>query len=286
MIIVNWNTAGFLRSALNLLYSEPVDPPLEIIVVDNASSDGSAEMVAGEFPAAILIANGRNEGYAKACNQGIARANGEYILLLNPDVEVKPSTIVRTAQWLSRNPDNAAVAIRLLSPDGSVQHSVRGFPRPMALFWEVNGFAKIYLKSRFFGAYRQRYFNYSRSSEVEQPMGSFLLIRREALNAIGLLDEEFPIFFNEVDWLYRAHRLGWKIYYLADESAIHYGGAATRLVAPAMAWESRCGLLKFYRKHYRSPLFAPVYWVVVIASWLQAVWVSRKRAHEAVGKAG
>lgn len=156
----------------------------------------------------------------------------------------------------------------------------------MALFWEVIGFAKIFPKSRLFGAYRQRDFNYSRSSEVEQPMGSFLLVRRDALNAIGLLDEDFSIFFNEVDWLYRAHRLGWTIYYLTEESAIHYGGAATRLVAPAMAWESRRGLLKFYRKHYRSPLFAPVYWVVAMTSWLQAMWVSRKRAREAVGKAG
>jgi GT2 family glycosyltransferase len=121
------------------------------------------------------------------------------------------------------------------------------------------------------------WFTYDREAEVDQPMGTFLLIPRAAIEDVGLLDERFPIFFNEVDWCFRAKRKGWKILFTPVVEVVHYGGGSTRQVSAKMAWESRNGLLAFYRKHYGSPLFAPIYWIASLGSWVQAWLVSRRR---------
>jgi GT2 family glycosyltransferase len=121
------------------------------------------------------------------------------------------------------------------------------------------------------------WFTYDREAEVDQPMGTFLLILREAIQEVGLLDERFPIFFNEVDWCFRAKRKGWRILFTPEVEVVHYGGGSTRQVSAKMAWESRNGLLAFYRKHYSSPLFAPIYWLAGLGSWIQAWLVAKRR---------
>jgi GT2 family glycosyltransferase len=164
-----------------------------------------------------------------------------------------------------------------VNPDGSPQRSVRGFPTPASVAVEALGLSRIFPGARRLSAYRMPWFDYDQEAEVDQPMGTFLLIPRKTLDDVGLLDERFPIFFNEVDWCYRARRKGWKIVYWPGIEVVHYGGGSTKQVRAKMAWESRRGLLDFYRKHYRSPLFAPVFWLTAAASWVQAKWASRKR---------
>jgi GT2 family glycosyltransferase len=277
VVIVNWNTRDFLLGALKSIYDAPPPFPLQTIVVDNASTDGSGQAVAEQFPNVRLIANAENAGYARGNNQGLEASTGRYVLLLNPDVVLPPGGLEKAVAILEARQDVGALGVRLVNPDGSVQRSIRGFPTPLSVLCEALGLSRLFPNSRLLGAYRMTWFTYDRQAEVDQPMGTFLLIPRRALEEVGLLDERFPIFFNEVDWCFRARQKGWKVLFSPAVEVVHFGGGSTRQVGARMAWESRRGLLDFYRKHYPSPLFAPVYWLAAAASWLQAWWVSRKR---------
>jgi GT2 family glycosyltransferase len=276
--IVNWNTRNLLLDALASIYAAPPAFPLEVIVVDNASSDDSAEAVAARFPQVRLFANPDNRGYARGNNQAIETACGAYILLLNPDVLLPPGTLERAVAFMEQHSEAGALGARQVHPDGRLQRSVRGFPSPLAVLWELIGFSRLFPRSHTFGAYRMPWFDYAQVAEVDQPMGTFLLIRRAALDQVGLLDENFPIFFNEVDWCLRCKRAGWKIYFSPDVEIVHYGGASTTQVGAAMAWESRRGLLRFYAKHYRAPRFWPIRGLIAAASWPYAWLQSRRRA--------
>ena len=275
--IVNWNTRDFLLAALKSIYDAPPEFSFEVIVVDNASGDGSAESAAANFPQVILIANAENAGYARGNNQALERAAGEYKLLLNPDVIVPPGALETAVRFMKTHADAGALGIRQVHPDGRLQPSVRGFPTPLAVLWELTGFSRFFPQSKTFGAYRMTWFDYAQTVEVDQPMGTFLLIRARVLEEIGLLDEAFPIFFNEVDWCLRCKRAGWKIYFTPDAEIIHHGGASTAQVGAAMAWESRAGLLKFYAKHYRAARFWPLRLLIAGASWPHAWLTARNR---------
>jgi GT2 family glycosyltransferase len=242
--IVNWNTRDLLLEALASIYASRFDAALEVIVVDNASHDGSATAVTAQFPQVKFVANSENVGYAHGNNQAIKSALGTYILLLNPDVVLPPEGLERSVDFMELHPDAGALGIRQVHPDGRLQRSVRGFPTPLSVFWELTGLSRLWPRSHLLGAYRMTWFDYAHIAEVDQPMGTFLLIRRQALEQIGLLDEAFPIFFNEVDWCLRCKRAGWKIYFTPDVEIVHYGGASTAQVGPAMAWESRRSLLQ------------------------------------------
>lgn len=282
VIIVNWNTRDYLLGALRSLQDQPSGIDIETIVVDNASSDGSAEAVAEAFPHVRLIANPTNEGYARGNNIGIRAATGDQVLLLNPDVVVPPDALQVASEVLAARPDVAALGARLIGPDGAVQASVRGFPTPWSVLMEAVGIARLFPRNRLLGAYRMAWFTYDCETEVDQPMGTFLLLARTALDKVGLLDERFPVFFNEVDWCYRARRAGWKILFTPRVDIVHYGGGSTHLVWANMAWESRNSLLAFYRKHYPSPFFAPVYWLAAATSGMRAWLVARRRARQSL----
>ena len=255
--IVNWNTRDFLRDCLRSLYeSPPVGAELEIIVVDNASADDSAAMVQAEFPAVRLLASSENTGYAEGNNQALAAATGDWLLLLNPDVTVHPDSLTGALAWMGRHPEAAVLGCRLVGPDGQTQRSLRGFPDPGPVLWEFLGLSRLLPRSRVFGAYRMTWFGYDETREVDQPMGSFLLLTRAAYQTVGGLDTAFPIFFNEVDWCWRAkrdHHL--KIYFTPDVAVTHFGAASTRQVRASMIRESHRSLLRFYDKHF--PKLAP-----------------------------
>jgi len=265
-----------LLDALASIYDHLPPFPIEVIVVDNASADGSAAAVAERFPQVRLIANSDNTGYAKGNNQALEAAQGAYILLLNPDVILPQGGLERAIAFMEQTPGAGALGVKQVHPDGALQRSVRGFPTPAAVFWEMIGLSRLLPRSHVFGAYRMTWFDYAHVAEVDQPMGTFLLLRREALERVGLLDEAFPIFFNEVDWCLRCKRAGWKIYFTPDVEILHYGGASTTQVGAAMAWESRRGLLRFYAKHYRAPWFWPLRGLIAAASWPHA-WLQARR---------
>lgn len=277
--IVNWNTRDLLLQALDSIYSSQ-EFPLEVIVVDNASSDQSAEAVRDRFPQVRLIANTANTGYAHGNNQAIRAAQGPYILLLNPDVILPQHGLASAVSFMERHPDAGALGVRQVHPGGELQRSVRGFPSPMSIFWDLVGVARLLPASRLFGSYRMTWFRYDAEAEVDQPMGTFLLLSAKAVSEVGVLDEAFPIFFNEVDWCLRCKRAGWKIYFTPDVEIVHYGGASTVQAAAAMAWESRRGLLQFYAKHYAGFWLWPVRLLIAGVSWPYAWIQARQRAKE------
>jgi len=266
VVIVNWNTRDLLRACLASLRAALAASPLtaELIVVDNASPDASAEMVRQEFPEARLIANAENRNYAGGNNQGIEQAAGEFILLLNPDTEVPAGALEAMVEYLRAHPKSGAVAPALIYPDGRVQPSVRGFPSPRALVGDMTGIARLLPESEW-AAYRVRDLPEDRPTSVDQPMASAFLVRRSALGQVGHFDEQFPLFFNDVDLCFRLKAAGWEIVYDPRVRIVHVGGASTRQVRPQAILHSHEGLRRFYARHYRGRLFWPAYAAIVIS---------------------
>jgi hypothetical protein len=272
--IVNWNTRDYLRTCLRSL-EETAPEECEITVVDNASADGSAEMVAGEFPRVRLIWNDNNLGYAAANNQAIRASDSEYIMLLNPDAWPMKGCLEALADFLDANPRAAAAAPRLLNPDGSLQQSVRSFPTPLALLFDAVGLARIFPGSRFFAAYRMTWWDHSEVREIDQPMASALMLRPRALDEVGLFDEQFPLYFNDVDLCLRLKRAAWKIFYLPGAVCVHHLAASTGQIRCAAMAESHSSLLRFYYKHYRTlplPIYALLMLFIAISGRIRVMW--------------
>ncbi len=269
--IVNWNTRDELRACLRALAAHPFSGGQEVIVVDNASADGSAQMVRDEFPDIRLIANAVNENYARGTNLALAAATGDLLLLLNPDAAVTAGALDTLAAFLRSQPKAAAAAPKLVHADGRTQASVRGFPDPGALFWDICGLARVFPNSRVFGAYRQTFFDYDKAGPAPQPMASCFLMTRQAYMAVGPMDERFPLFFNDVDWCLRARDAGLNIYYTPNAVVIHGGGASTNKVRKTAVWESHRALLRLYEKHYRTKISPPagtlVRLMVTLGAW-------------------
>lgn len=258
--IVNWNTTGLLTDCLGSIHRFAPPFEYEVIVVDNASADFSEDSIRSEFPDVQLIVNQENAGYAKGNNQAIRAAKGDYVLLLNPDTELTQGAVQNLVEFMESHPDAGATGGKLVRPNGDVDRSVRGFPYPGPIAWELLGLSRIFPSSRTFGAYRMTYFGYNEVAEVDQPMGSCLIISRRAIEKVGLLDEAFPIFFNEVDWLYRARQDGFKIYFNPDAVVIHHGAGSTSQVARRkMVRESHNSLIGFYEKHFKDHIWGPLY---------------------------
>ena len=276
VLIVNWNTRDLLRACLlSLREHPPTTEPMETIVVDNASDDGSAEMVRAEFPEAILVASPVNTGYARGNNLAFAAARGDKFLTLNPDTEVRPGKLDGAVDALVRHPKAGAVAVRLVGTDGRTQSSVRGFPTLLGIVGDV-----FKIRAGSFDDYRLARFDYDAEGPVPQPMGTFLLFRREALeNPSAPFDEEFPIFFNEVDLLERMAKRGWPAVYTPTASLLHHGGESTKIVRKAMIWESHRSLIRYFRKHRGTGLGALALPFVAAAVTL-AAFVRARGVHE------
>lgn len=273
ILIVNWNTRDLLRKCLQSIEDHPPKSDFEVIVVDNASSDQSAEMVKTEFPQVILIASQENTGYARGNNLAFEAAKGNYLLTLNPDTEFDDPSLQCAQDVLDANPKFGALGARQIALDGSTQLSVRGFPTILGIAGDI-----LKLKSGRFGSYRLADFDYEREQVAPQPMGTFLLFRRSALEAIGNpsapFDESFPIFFNEVDLLYRLNEAAWPCMYSPKVRVIHHGGEGTKQVRKSMIWESHRSLVRFLRRHkvrwWNAPLYWLVFGVVLAAAFVRA----------------
>jgi GT2 family glycosyltransferase len=274
VVIVNWRTrellAVCLQSLQEALAERLATGAAEVIVVDNASGDASAEMVRERFPEFCLIANRENRGYAAGNNQGIGAARGRSVLLLNPDTEVPRGAIERLEACLAEHARAGAAAPLLVYPDGRPQASLRGFPTPLALLGAVTGLARLAPAGSPLAGYQPRDLP-SAPAVVEQPMASCLLLRGEALREVGGFDEAFPIFFNDVDLCWRLRQAGWETRFIPDARVVHHGGASTRQVRLAMLWESHRSLHRYYQKHYRGRLIWPLYGLIIAAIYAGAL---------------
>ncbi len=233
IIIVNWNTKELLRKCIQSIMSNAPSFDYEVIVIDNASSDGSADMLKYELAKdqyldrfdsvtnAHVIINEQNLGFAKANNQGIKRAKGEYILLLNPDTEVQHNCLQRTVNYMREHQDIGILGCQLLNPDKTVQASIRTFPTLSSQILILFKLHNLFPNQTTLKKYHMTDFDYQKSQFVDQVMGAYFLINRKVINKIGLLDEKYWIWFEEVDYCKQAKNANFKIYYFKDAQTIH-----------------------------------------------------------------
>jgi GT2 family glycosyltransferase len=250
VFVVSWNTKQLLQRCLTSLLAELQGLDAEVILVDNASADGSAEMAAREFPQVKLIANSDNLGFAAANNQAFAISKGENILLLNPDTEVHPGSIHNLLQFLESKPRAGVVAPQLLNSDGSIQRSCREFPTFTGMFFELLGLSRLFPNDKRFGSYKMLDFNHDTERQVDQPEGACLLVPRRVITEVGFLDEGYFMLFEEVDWCYRIKKSGWEIWFTPEPKVTHHYGQSIKQVKARMIVCSHRGLYRFWSKHY------------------------------------
>lgn len=249
IIIVSWNTREILRDCLRSIYENAGALEFETIVVDNASADGSAQMVARDFPQVQLVANPDNRGFAAANNQGMALARGRYVLLLNSDTVVLDRALEKTLAFADAHPEAAVVGCRVLNPDRTWQRTCSRFPSALNLLLSSTYLYKLFPKSRFWGREFMLYWDRSDVREVDVVSGSFMLVRREAIARIGMMDEAFFMYAEETDWCYRFRQAGYKALFTPAGSIIHLGGASSRQAASKMRLQLSASILYFLKKH-------------------------------------
>lgn len=277
VVIVNWNTRELLRGCLSSLLDHVDSLQIETIVVDNGSGDGSAAMVAREFPWVCLLTNTRNLGFAAANNQGMSRAHGGYLLLLNSDTVVLPGALQRMIHFMDEHPHVGALGPRLLNADGSLQSSARDFSRPgrdaLAIL-EVERWPLVGTIARRNMRRRSAYWSdHQPTREVDWAMGACLLLRRDALEQVGLLDDAYFFFAEEMDLCYRLRQQGWPVVFLADAEIVHLGGqSASRVPAARLVWHYT-GLLRFYHLHRPRLQQIVIRAVIALAATAHIVWL-------------
>ncbi len=250
VIIVGWNARHYLELCLESLASAPPRRSMEIIVVDNASSDGSAEMIEARFPHVKLIRSRENLGFAKGNNVGIRQCQGRYIALVNPDVIVFPGCLDALADFLDQNPKVGNVGPRVLNPDRSMQSTCRRFPTLWNNFCSATGLTSAFKKSRFFAGEHMFYFPHDRTLSVDVLVGCFSMIRREAFNDVGLLDEDLFMYGDDVDWCRRCWKAGWQVVFFPGAEAIHDRGKITAPYPVRFAVAQQKSVLHYWRKHH------------------------------------
>lgn len=255
IVIVNWNTKDALEACLASIEANPPSGGWACVVVDNASSDGSADRVAERFPWAQLVRSQTNLGYAAGNNLGFSQVEASWYLTLNPDTEVGPGCLSKAVEILSEREVYGVLSCKFINMQGQIQSSIRDFPTAANMFGEMTGLAKLFPRSQFAG-YRLSWFDYAQEGPAPQPMGTFLLFREDALAMVGDIakpfDESFPIFFNEVDLLRRLKLAGWPCLYTPAISIRHHGGLSTKQVRKNMIWESHRSLIRYLDKHETS----------------------------------
>lgn len=245
IIIVNWNTCGYLRGCLTSIYDQTRDIDFEVIVVDNASHDGSPDMVKQEFSRVILIENIENRGFASGNNQAMAIARGRYLLLLNPDTLVVEGAIQKSLTFADQNSSCAVVGICNESADGTLQRNCFRFASVVNLLISALGLHEVFPRSRLWGRERLSWWDYQSTREVHCVAGCYMLVRHDAIRQIGAMNETYFMYGEEMDWCWRFRRSGWTVLYYPHAKIIHYGGAASSQNAAAMRIAQRESLLRF-----------------------------------------
>jgi GT2 family glycosyltransferase len=250
IILVNWNGRELLARALEAVYATVLQANYEVIVVDNASTDGSVELVRERFPQTILVVNEQNVGFGKANNQAAAMASGRYLLLLNTDCFVHEGTVDQLVHFLDQHTQAGAVGPRLRYEDGSLQRSAMSFPTLLTELWTVLGLAQRFPKSPLFGRYLMTHWDLDSIRQVDALMGACLLIRSSIVQELGLFDEQFFMYSEEVDLCYRLHQAGWQCFFLPTVEATHIWGGSARKAAGESFLRLFRSRVQFFRKHY------------------------------------
>lgn len=266
IVIVTYNVSDLLRACLQTVLMSEGDFAYEVIVVDNRSRDDSVAMVRQEFPEVRVIVSPVNGGYAYGNNLGLARAAGRYLLLLNPDTELPPRALAEMLAYMDLRPWAGAAGPKLVRSDGSLDLACRrSFPTPEVSLYRMLGLSKLFPRSRRFGRYNLTYLDPDQPAEVDSVVGAFMLMRRKALDMVGMLDESFFMYGEDLDLAYRLKQAGWRILYNPAVVVLHRKGESSKQRKFSTTYEFYRAMLVFYRKHYWRRYPAVVNWLIVVA---------------------
>lgn len=270
IVIVNWKTPELLAGCLNSLLDDPRSNEFEIWVVDNNSGDTSLEVLAG-YPQVRTIPNHQNVGFARACNQVIPDCTAPYVFLLNPDTVVSGNAVTILADYLDANANCGAVGPKVLNPDGTLQLACRrSFPSPAASFYRLTYLSKLFPKNKTFARYNLTFADPDQVLDVDALSGSAMMVRKNIIDKIGLLDEDIFMFGEDIDWCWRIKEEGWRVTYVPGAVVYHFHGAASRLRPVGATINLHKGMEVFYRKHL-APKHSSVFNAFVYGGiWLRA----------------
>ena len=270
VIIVNYNVKHFLEQCLySVLSSREVDT--EIIVVDNQSSDGSMAFLPKKFPQVKFIENRENLGFAKACNQGLAAAGGEYILFLNPDTIVTENCFRDSINFLAARPEAGGLGIRMIDGSGNfLKESKRAFPSPLTSLYKLFGLARLFPRSAVFSKYHLGQLSEQQNNEVDVLAGAYMLIKKKVLDTTGGFDENFFMYGEDVDLSYRIQQAGYKNFYFADNHIIHFKGESTRRGSMNYVRMFYSAMSRFVQKHYGGSRASVFTSLIHAGIWLRA----------------
>lgn len=273
IIIVNYNVRYFLEQALRSVLKASEGMDNEIWVVDNNSSDDSVEMVRSAFPSVHLIANQENVGFSKANNQAIRLSKGKYVLLLNPDTVIEETTLKKCYNFFEQTPNAGGLGVRMIDGAGKfLPESKRGFPTPFVAFCKTFGLSKLFPKSKLFNRYHLGYLPENELNEIDVLAGAFMMMPRSVLNKVGLLDEAFFMYGEDIDLSYRISKAGYKNYYFPDTTIIHYKGESTKKGSLNYVKTFYQAMIIFAKKHFKGSSSILFVWMLQLAIYFRATF--------------
>ena len=273
VVFLSYNTRDLTEQALRTVLDAAEGMEVEIFVVDNASHDGSADMVAEKFPAVKLLRNEDNVGFAAGNNVALRQVVGEYVLIINTDTIVRRDTLRALAGFLDEHPEVGACGCKILDPDGTLQlDSRRGFPSPMAAFCKMSGLSRLFPDHPSISRYHMTYLDPEQTAEVEVLSGSCMMVRKAAMDQVGLLDEDYFMYGEDIDWCYRIHKAGWKIFYVPTTEIIHFRGESGRGAPLRILYRKSQAMSIFVNKHMtRRFRFFPL-WLLQVGIALHGIF--------------
>ncbi len=272
IVVVNYNVKNLLKKCLESIFKYEKDIELEVIVVDNNSKDHSQEMLKRDFPRIKLIENKRNVGFSRACNQGIKQSQGRYILLLNPDTEFTSGGFKKMIDFMASKPEVGICGPKMMDQEGNIQFSCRSFPSYLtAISSSQSILNRIFPENFLSQKYLLREKDHSQISEVDWVSGSCLLTKREMFEKIGLLDERFYMYVEDVDLCYRAKKSGFSVFYFPEVMVIHHIGKSTQKEEFIMQVEHHRSMYYFYKKHHNPNVFLKG--IVFLSIWMRLFFV-------------
>lgn len=253
IVIVNYNTCRLTIDCLRSVYASKTEYTYEVIVVDNHSRDNSVETIRREFPQVTLIENEQNTGFSHANNQAIQISSGRYVLLLNSDTVIQQDTLDIMLSFMDSRPDVGASGCKVILPDGSLDKACkRGFPTPSASFYYAFGLSKRFPDNPKFNQYQLTYLDPDEEYPIDCLVGAFMMVRRQTIEQVGLLDEDYFMYAEDTDWCYRIKQAGWVNYYYPRTTIVHYKGGSAPRRPLKIIYEFHRSMILFYRKHYRK----------------------------------
>jgi GT2 family glycosyltransferase len=272
IIIVNYNVRYFLEQCLHSVQSAIRDLQVEVYVVDNNSVDGSCAMVQEKFPDVCLIRNDQNLGFSVANNQAINKSSGRYVLLLNPDTVIEEDTLIKCVGYMDEHPDSGGLGVKMIDGKGDfLPESKRSLPTPRVAFYKIFGLSRLFPRSRMFSRYHLGYLDKDQTHQIEILCGAFMMLRKSALDEVGLLDEDFFMYGEDIDMSYRLLNAGYKIIYYPETTIIHYKGESTKKGSMNYVLTFYNAMIIFARKHFSKKMARSYASIINLAVYFRAL---------------